>query len=44
MNLVWAFDVGKAVEKDGTVIEPNLTDYLEVRVRHFTVFMLVPTT
>ena len=32
MNLVWGFDLMKALDERGNVIEPDISDYVQVRV------------
>ena len=32
MNLLWGFDLKKPLDERGNVIEPNVSDYVQVRL------------
>lgn len=41
MNLLWGFDLKKPLDEHGNVIEPNVSDYVQVGLNLFAPFLLL---
>ena len=41
MNLLWGFDLKKPLDERGNVIEPNVSDYVQVCLNCLVFFLLL---